>query len=253
MSTATSSVRAGRRQSRPSTASTADEPLALPPYQRQTYKLNTEAKLAIHTLAQSEHFRHLDVHVRNLAAALTGVAGEVNDQLTDARKRTNARKRKRAQEENSEDATNNADRSAEVIATDREHIEDLEARVDATTKQVEEEIREVVDAEIRIGAMKTILEKIGKTNNEGKGGSRKRRTRKKGVEDDEDEDGDGADDDYDPDREDNADTQDVVPAGEVFETQLQEKQTEWESRTLTQRYSIYTHSPTQPLLCLDHY
>ncbi|WEW58210.1 hypothetical protein PRK78_003678 [Emydomyces testavorans] len=251
MATATpSSHRSARRQRRESgvgseSPSSADQPIALPPYQRQSHKLNADAKHAIQNIAHSEHFRHLDVHLRNLAAALTSAAGEVHDQLTDAKARCERQKRKREQKEGNEDADGDEDRTTTVTddAADK-HVADLEARVIMTTQKMEKKIRQLVDAEVEIGAMKDILAKIGQSPDESRSRPQARRaprTRRRRVQDDDDEDENenAAGADHDSNQDENGETEGIVPAIELFETHLKAKETEWENLSLTQRYTTH--------------
>nr|KMM65230.1 hypothetical protein CPAG_01581 [Coccidioides posadasii RMSCC 3488] len=249
MAAATPSHRSSRRQRLESdigaeTPSGVDQALTLPRYQRQSHKLNADAKIALLNLAQSEHFRYLDLHLQHLASALANTTGEINDQLTDAKARYERQKRKRGQKEGSEDVDVDGDggRSSTLDDAEEKHFADLELRVNMTTKKMEEKVRELVDTEMKAGTIKEILEKMGHPQEEGRSGTQRARaprTRRRRLED-EDEDGDDADVDYNPSREeDDEEGDEVVPASELYEIRLKEKEAEWESRSLTQRYTTH--------------
>ncbi|EEP76355.1 predicted protein [Uncinocarpus reesii 1704] len=158
MAMATSSRRrSGRQRAEPDVEAemSSGEEIVIPNYERQTYPLDDEANVEIQEILQSEEFANFDLHLRRLAEALTSTAGEVNDALADAKGRYERQKRKREEEKANEDGDGDDDRTAADDEPDGNHIEDLEMRVDVTTKKLEEEMRRLVDSEG--GAVEEVL------------------------------------------------------------------------------------------------
>ncbi|KAL1960319.1 hypothetical protein VTO42DRAFT_8279 [Malbranchea cinnamomea] len=221
----------------------------LPPYEPQIAELNPTAKRSVQALVTSSNLRHLKTHLEHVVKALTENAGAINDALVDARARYEKRLRRKREmmraaasassterDNNEGDGSQNGEKGRdEEDEQALRRLEELERRVNETTERLEEKMRGVVDAEVRINTLTDVLQKIGREEvvmNLPRG---RRRTGRGliDVEDGEEEDTDG---EYEPQNE-NGDGAQVVSATQTLDATLAEKKKIWESLSLTQRYT----------------
>jgi mRNA (guanine-N7-)-methyltransferase len=190
---------------------------------------------------------------------LTDCAGEINDRLTDAKARyKRQREKRRASRNQSADGEEAQEGSGDDV--DEEEVEEarrvakLEEEVKRMTERMEEKMRGVVDADVKVVTLMGVLQQLGRSADEGpqakrgRGGrmnDRRARTRRRRDRDDAN-DMDGEDEDEDMDYESppdgNEEDAEALPPSKALDTNLAEKTAQWEGLSLTERYeSQITH------------
>ncbi|KAJ9293930.1 hypothetical protein DTO271G3_7306 [Paecilomyces variotii] len=210
----------------------------MPEYQPLSAPLNPTGQRALAALLQSQSFRHLKTHLKHASLKLTDTAGEANDRLTEAQQRFQRRQQQRRREaqaarEGQEDANQeDDDEEAQELAQKEEKVKEV-------TVQLEEKMRAVVDAEVKLEALTNVLGDLAREAEAAEAANAIRtRTRTGGRRRNVDEmDGDDEEDqDYEasPERELGADDK---PPSQLLQQKLAENTEKWEGLSLTQRYS----------------
>ncbi|KAL1966982.1 hypothetical protein VTN77DRAFT_3726 [Rasamsonia byssochlamydoides] len=275
-----------RRDDHGSTSSSSRP--TLPEYEPLSAPLNAAGQRALAALLQSSSYRHLKTHLQQAADKLTETAGEVNERATDARVRYEQQKqRKRAEkngnnnrskavkeeddddEENNEEEEEDSEDGNKKAHSDNEDEEDddedneeatrlarLEERVKEVTERLEVQMRQVVDAEVKLDGLKNVVEELGKEADatggvaaarrraDGGGGRRRSRRHRHGDEDEEmmdvDEDDDyenESDQDYEASPQRRNRHAELQPPSQKLEEKLAENNAQWQRLSLTQRYT----------------
>lgn len=270
----------------------------LPEYEPLSAPLNPHAQRALASLSQSSSFRSLRTHLKQAADKLTETAGEINERATDARIRYERQKqRERAEkrkgnndrrisvknDEGEEGDGNNEDEADSEAGNDKafEDVEDddenneeasklarLEEKVKEVTGRLEEHVRQMVDAEVKLNGLSEVVEELGKEaeatggvavgrkRDTGAARRRTRRTRRRGEDEDEemidvDEDEDDEDEDYEAPSE-RRNRQPDQPPSQKLQEKLAEKEAEWQRKSLTDRYELSIYIPLDVLLSTFH-
>ncbi|KAJ9376118.1 hypothetical protein DTO063F5_8961 [Paecilomyces variotii] len=215
----------------------------MPEYQPLSAPLNPKGQHALAALLQSQSFRHLKTHLKHASLKLTDTAGEANDRLTEAQQRFQRRQQQRRREaqaarEGQEDA-NEGDGNQEEDDEESQELAQKEEKVKEITAQLEEKMREVVDAEVKLEGLTSVLGDLAREAEAAEAANAIRtRTRRGGRRrnpDEMDED-DEEDQDYEasPERELGGDDK---PPSQQLQQKLAENTEKWEGLSLTQRYS----------------
>lgn len=225
----------------------------MPEYQPLSAPLNSKGQHALAALLQSQSFRHLKTHLKHASLKLTDTAGEANDRLTEAQQRFQRRQQQRRREaqaarEGQEDA-NEGDGNQEEDDEEAQELAQKEEKVKEITAQLEEKMREVVDAEVKLEGLTNVLGDLAREAEAAEAANAIRtRTRRGGRRrnpDEMDED-DEEDQDYEasPERELGGDDK---PPSQQLQQKLAENTEKWEGLSLTQRY-VFPHSWRNPSL-----
>ncbi|OJJ86002.1 SUMO ligase MMS21 [Aspergillus glaucus CBS 516.65] len=213
----------------------------LPPYEPPLAPLTANSQHALANLAQSHKLKALQTHITHAVEKLGDSAAQVNERLTDARERYTrymARKRSRSQYENDGEVDDDGgDEEDEEV----QRIKRTEEQVHAITEKLESEMRGIVDTEVKAGGLISILADLGKeaetasTTTQRQQPRNTRRRRNPNPDSDEDED----EEDEDEEDEDYQETQQqaVEPPSQKLTHQLTTETQNWNTLSLTQRYS----------------
>lgn len=219
------SLSRSRRSGPSSSAPSTQPPPTLPDYEPPSAPLNPAGKRALARLLQSDRLSTLKGHIEDVGKKLTGSAGEVNEHATDARIRYEKRLRKKREREPEQE--NNGDEADEEEA---ERLTRMEEKVRAVTGSLEESMRGVIDAEVRLGGL---LDGIGELERDEENGGvgrrvRGRRTRRAAGQEDEGEGGE----------EDEGEEEPGVPPTEELNEKIGRCQADWEGQSLTERWVL---------------
>lgn len=216
----------------------------LPPYEPPIAPLTVDSQHALANLTQSYKLKTLQTHITHAVEKLGDSAAQVNERLTDARERYTrymARKRSRSQYENEnygggDGGEGGQDEEDEEV----QRIKRTEEQVHAITERLESEMRGIVDTEVKAGRLISILADLGKeaevasTTTQRRQPRDTRRRRTPNPDSDEDE----QDEDYQDTQQSQPQFQQAVePPSRKLTHQLTTETTNWQSLSLTQRYS----------------
>ncbi|EYE95156.1 SUMO ligase MMS21 [Aspergillus ruber CBS 135680] len=211
----------------------------LPPYEPPLAPLTANSQHALANLAQSHKLKVLQTHITHAVEKLGDSAAQVNERLTDARERYTrymARKRSRSQYEN--DGGEDGDEEDEEV----QRIKRTEEQVHAITEKLESEMRGIVDTEVKAGSLISILADLGKeaeiasTTTQRQQYRNTRRRRNPNPEDDSENEENEQDEDYQETQQSQS-QQAVEPPSQKLTHQLTTETTNWNTLSLTQRYS----------------
>ncbi|OKL56183.1 hypothetical protein UA08_08567 [Talaromyces atroroseus] len=190
---------------------------ATPEYEPLSMPLTATAQRALESLLLSKQFRMVKGHIQQATDKLTEIAGEANERATDARHRFNA----------------SSSRGKKAT----------KAEMKATTAQLEERMRGLVDAEYKLGGLHAAVQEL--TQNAQAAGAALNATRRRarlrervGRRDaDGDEEMDAAEDEEDEDEDEDEDMAPTLVPSQVLAEKLETHKAQWESQSLTERYS----------------
>lgn len=254
-----------------STSSSSLTAPTLPAYEPLSAPLTPQAQRALASLSQSSSFRNLRAHVKLAAEKLTETAGETNERATDARIRYERQKqddnndRRRSVKNEGEGDGNNEDEADSEVGNDKvsENEEDddennqqaaklarLEEKVKEVTGRLEEHMRQMVDAGVKLDKLSEVVENLGKEaeatggvapgrrRDTGAAGRWTRRTRQRGEDEDEEMiDVDEDDECYEAPSERRNRRPDQPPSQKLQE-KLAENEAQWQRKSLTERYEL---------------
>ncbi|GAD97549.1 chromosomal organization and DNA repair protein Mms21 [Paecilomyces variotii No. 5] len=212
----------------------------MPEYQPLSAPLNPKGQRALAALLQSQSFRHLNGHLQHASEKLTDTAGEVNDRLTEAQRgyqrrqqrKMEARAAREDQDDTNPDQEEEEDEEAQKLAEKEEKVKEITARL-------EEKMREVVDAEVKLEGLTNVLGDLAREAEAAEAANairtRTRRGARRRNPDEMDED-DEDDEDYEasPERETGEGDK---PPSQQLQDKLAENTEKWEGLSLTQRYT----------------
>ncbi|KAL2012203.1 hypothetical protein VTN00DRAFT_4921 [Thermoascus crustaceus] len=254
MATTASSSRHHHRHRDRTNRSTAQDLTTLPTYEPPSAPLNPAGQRALAALLQSHSLRHLKAHLQHASEKLAETASEANERLTDARVRYERQKERRQQKQErrrgeGEDGEGEDDEGDDE-EEEKQKLARMEERVNEVTGKLEETMRQVVDAEVKLDALTGVVGELGREADEANtqqgrrtrsGGGGRRRTRRRGEDEDEE---DGSDQDYEEQEEEDDDEdgeggrrRGEKPPSQKLEDKLAEQNAKWEGMSLTQRYT----------------
>lgn len=265
MATTASSSRHHRHRDRTNRDRSTQHLTTLPTYEPPTAPLNPAGQRALAALLQSHSLRHLKAHLQHASEKLAETASEANERLTDARVRYERQKERRQQRQQRRgdgegedgEAEGDGERDDNDDDDEKQKLARMEERVNEVTGKLEETMRRVVDAEVKLDGLTGVVGELGREADEANtqqgrrtSGGGRRRTRRRGGGEDEDEE-DGSDEDYEEQEEDEGEDGEggrrrgEKPPSQKLEDKLAEQNAKWEAMSLTQRY-VYILSFTRP-------
>ncbi|OXV09430.1 hypothetical protein Egran_02807 [Elaphomyces granulatus] len=204
----------------------------LPEYQPLSAPLNPGGQRALAAL-QANSFRRLRTHLQNAAEKLTETAGEVIERATDARVRYERQQQKRTQnKDDGDEADRDEDRNDNEDNSNDEEFKklvQLEERVKEITDTLEEKMRGVIDAEVKLAVLEKTIGLLGREAEIEANASQVR-----GANNANGEEGDGSDEAK---QEGGEQARPVQPLTDKLAKKLAKDRAKWETLSLTQRYS----------------
>ncbi|KAI9926851.1 hypothetical protein ASPWEDRAFT_46083 [Aspergillus wentii DTO 134E9] len=226
-----------------------DQPPIQPAYEPPIAPLNTTGQQALAALLQTNSLRHLKTHLQHAGEKLTDSAGEVNERLTEARGRYEKEKRKKRARENDHENHGEGDSRSPTVAPDNANEElarltRTEGKVKDVTALLEEKMRGIVDAEVKVDGLTGVLVELGREAEQASvSGNRPSQRRRRGMrrvneDGEEDDDEEEEDEDYEATPEREARAREIAPSRRLDE-KLKDDFANWENLSLTQRYSTH--------------
>ncbi|KAE8149850.1 zinc-finger of the MIZ type in Nse subunit-domain-containing protein [Aspergillus avenaceus] len=207
----------------------------LPPYEPPIAPLHASARNALLTFLKSRPLRQLQTHLQHAEEKLTDSAGEVNERVTDAK----ARFERRGRVDNGSVGDNgavNGDGDGNGDDGDGD-VKRFEETVKDVTGRLDEGIRGVIDAGVRVDSLVGVLGGLEgdiELSHSLPSSSRRRRRRRC---DDDDDDEEEDEDDEDAESQTQPQTETGQPPSQKLNSLLDEKSTHYDNLSLTQRYS----------------
>jgi E3 SUMO-protein ligase NSE2 len=201
----------------------------LPEYQPLTAPLNPAGQRALAALVQGGSFRRLHAHLQHAAEKLTETAGEAIERATDARVRYERQRKRRAEnKEDGDDADQDEDKNEDEDNSNDEESKkliQLEERVQDVTDKLEEKMRRVIDAEVKLAALEKTIGLLSREANDAGNASQGREANNVNEEE-----GDSSDEaKQEP-------AKAIQPLTDKLAAKLAQDRAEWEALSLTKRY-----------------
>ncbi|OJJ45471.1 hypothetical protein ASPZODRAFT_69562 [Penicilliopsis zonata CBS 506.65] len=222
-------------------------PPMAPEYERPIAPLNAAGQRALSMHLQAHSLSRLKKHIQHAEEKLTDSAGEINERLTDARYRYRKEEQRRRENEvelnilGSEEEGNDEDANQQSL----QRIAAMEQQVTSTSEKLEEQMRQIVDAEVKLESLSSIVHELGAeaetTAIQLQQARRRQRTRRQREDEDGDEDGEReeeSDENYEgtPEREARDNARRNPPSQQLVD-KLAAQSARWESLSLTERYT----------------
>ncbi|KAL1882519.1 hypothetical protein Plec18167_002935 [Paecilomyces lecythidis] len=240
MLSATPESSSRRERHRDSQRAQSSRAPAMPEYQPLSAPLNPKGQRALAALLQSQSFRHLKGHLRHASEKLTDTAGETNDRLTEAQQRFQRRQQRkreaRAAREGQDDADPDQDEGEDEEA---QKLAEKEEKVKEITARLEEKMREVVDAEVKLEGLTNVLGDLAREAEAAETANAIRTRTRRGARrrnPDEMDDDEEEDEDYEASPERGTGESDEPPSKRLHD-RLAENTEKWEGLSLRERYT----------------
>ncbi|KAL1861232.1 hypothetical protein Plec18170_001747 [Paecilomyces lecythidis] len=239
MLSATPESSSRRERHRDSQRAQSSRAPSMPEYQPLSAPLNPKGQRALAALLQSQSFRHLKAHLRHASEKLTDTAGETNDRLTEAQQRFQRRQQRkreaRAAREGQDDADPDQDEGEDEEA---QKLAEKEEKVKEITARLEEKMREVVDAEVKLEGLTNVLGDLAREAEAAETANAIRTRTRRGARrrnPDEMDDDEEEDEDYEASPERGTGESDEPPSKRLHD-RLAENTEKWEGLSLRERY-----------------
>lgn len=248
---------------RPSAAGPSRQPVAqaaiVPDYEPLQHPLTPAAQQALNQLQRIHNLEDVKKRLKLANELLAESAGGINDRLTAREKETRKIKREAPGKENAPGASqggesagdgesNEADEERREQLREKaekmeQELEQLRTKVTTMTGRMDDHVRKVVDAQVRAGDITDILTETrtvataeAMENVEARG-TQRRRNRRNDDDDEEMNDIPGTMASFEPTLDGGRTQQPITNPSQLFATKLGQKKDDWQSLSLTTRYT----------------
>lgn len=235
----------------------------VPDYEPLQHPLIPSAQRALNQLQSTHNLEDVNKRLKLANELLAECAGGINDQLRYREDLTRKMRKEAAGKENAprssqggenpEDREENGEeeerreRQREKVERMETELEQLRTKVTTMTGRMDEHVRKVIDAQVRIGDIREILSKVKEVagaealENTQVLGTQRTQRGGRALDDDGDEEMDdeesGTIESFEPTLDGGRIQQSITAPSELFTKKLEQKKDDWQSLTLTTRYT----------------
>lgn len=220
----------GRLASRPSTQSSQQRRVQLPPYQPPSCPLTNQHKLELSNLAAEADYAKYKKHLGTCVSTLINATADSNEalkiakeDLEDKRTRRRHREARQAEADEAEDEDGNAagvGKSQEEITLE-EHVEKMTEKVERLSREAEKAMRELIDYTDELRAQDQLMQGVIAKASQPTPARRRQ----------------GSDEDGDEDMPDAADEEEVVGPTEILKMAREDYNRAYGNRSMGNRYA----------------